>query len=367
MSEKTQKPTPKKLRDARKRGEIVRSRELSSLGAFAGLWISLGLGGAYLAKHLASIVEQAITAGTLAPDRGVQSWLPPLQSLARDMSWILAPLLIASVSCAALIGALQTRGMISGDPITPKFERINPGEGLRRLFSTRQLIELAKMLVKTGLLMGMLLVYLSRAVDPLAKAVYSSAPSLLSIGATLAWRLMGWAAAIYVIGAVLDYAHQYYEFIKRQRMSIEELRRDLRETEGDPLIKHRRRVIGRELVFGALKNRISSASVVVVNPTHVSVALHYLPGRAELPRVIAKGVDGLALQIRTQAELEGVPILEDPPLARKLFREVGLDHYISEELIDVVAAAFRWARQVDRRSAQSGSRSPRQNPTPRTV
>jgi type III secretion system FlhB-like substrate exporter len=226
--------------------------------------------------------------------------------------------------------------MISADPITPKFERINPGEGLRRLFSTRQLIELAKMLVKMGLLMGMLLVYLSQAVDPLAKAVYSSAPSLLSIGATLAWRLMGWAAAIYVIGAVLDYAHQYYEFIKRQRMSIEELRRDLRETEGDPLIKHRRRVIGRELVFGALKNRISSASVVVVNPTHVSVALHYLPGRAELPRVIAKGVDGLALQIRTQAELEGVPILEDPPLARKLFREVGLDHYISVNQADQI-------------------------------
>jgi flagellar biosynthesis protein FlhB len=117
----------------------------------------------------------------------------------------------------------------------------------------------------------------------------------------------------------------------------------------------------------AFSTRLSSASVVVVNPTHVSVALQYSPGKTPLPRVVVKGLDAQALSIRTRAERHGVPVLEDPPLARKLFREVALDHYINEDLIDVVAAAFRWARQVDRRPPQSTSRSPTQKPTPRTV
>jgi flagellar biosynthesis protein FlhB len=107
--------------------------------------------------------------------------------------------------------------------------------------------------------------------------------------------------------------------------------------------------------------------VLVVNPTHVAVALQYTPGKTPLPRVVLKGLDAVALSMRAQAEQYGVPVLEDPPLARKLFREVATDHYINEDLIDIVAAAFRWARQVDRRQIQSISRSPTQNPTPRTV
>jgi type III secretion protein U len=146
---------------------------------------------------------------------------------------------------------------------------------------------------------------------------------------------------------MLYYAHQFREFMKRQKMSVEELRRDYRDTEGDPRLKGRRRAVAREMVFHqTMMSRLSSASVVVVNPTHVSVALYYVPGKTPLPRVVATGVDALALKIRAQAEREGVPVLEDPPLARTLFRDVALDEYIKEELIDSVAAVFRWARVV---------------------
>src|SRR5580700_8226002 len=198
MSEKTQKPTPKKLRDARKRGEVVRSRELSSVAGFGALWVSLWLGSAFFLKHLVSIVQQAIGAGQLAVVPGVQPWLLPLQSIERDLFWIVLPLFMIAVSGVALVAVLQTRGMISAEPITPKFERINPGEGLRKLFSIRQLIELAKMLFKTSLLMGVLAFCVSSSLDPLAKAVYMPAADQLSVGATLAWRLMGWAGAIYL-------------------------------------------------------------------------------------------------------------------------------------------------------------------------
>jgi type III secretion protein U len=363
MAEKTQKPTPKRLREARKRGEVARSRELTSLGAFVALWIFLWFGAGYLGRHLDHIIDLAILAAEPAGGGG-SLWQPQLRSLTQDLMWILAPLLCLTVGCAVLIGGLQTRGLFSVAPITPRFERINPAHGLRNLLTTRQLFELGKMLLKTALLTGMLIYCLAISLQPLVEMVYAPASELLPIAGLLVWRSMGWAALIYALGAVLDYAHQFHEFMKRQKMTVEEVRRDFREREGDPLIKGRRRAIAREM---ALSTRLSSASIVVVNPTHVSVALQYTPGKTPLPRVVVKGLDDLALSIRTRAERHGVPVLEDPPLARKLYREVALDHYINEGLIDVVAAAFRWARQVDRRSPQSTSRSPTQKPTPRTV
>ena len=367
MSEKTHKPTLKKLRDARKRGEVVRSRELASLGAFVALWIYLWLGVSYLGRHLFNIAEHAITAATPTAGGGLPPWLPPVQDMFWDMIWTLAPLLGVGVGCAVLVSALQTRGVWSIAPITPKFERINPATGLKNLFSTRNLFELGKMLVKTALLTGTLAYALTVSLDELAKMVYVPAADLLRMSGVLMWRLMGWAAVIYAIGAVLDYAHQFYQFMKRHRMSTEEVRRDHIETEGNPRIKARRRSIAQQLALVGGNSRISSASVVIVNPTHVSVALYYAQGKTPLPRVVAKGIDALAMRIRLQAERDGVPVLQDPPLARKLFSDVAIDEYITKDLIDATAAAFRWAKQVDRRVDQSGSSSPRENPTPRTV
>ena len=374
MAEKTHKPTAKRLRDARKRGEVARSRELTSLGGFVMLWLCLWFGADYLGRHLDHIIERAMLAADPVAGAGETPWLPQVQSMAHDMFWILAPLLGLCVGCAVLIASLQTRGLVSVALVAPKFERLNPAQGLHNLFSTRQLFELGKMLLKTALLLGMLAYCLVVSLQPVATMIYAPATDLLRVSGRLVWRLMGWSALIYAIGAVLDYAHQFHEFMKRQKMSVDEVRRDHRETDGDPQIKTRRRAIAREMAFS---NRLASASVVVVNPTHVSVALHYARGKTPLPRVVLKGLDATALRIRAQAERDGVPVLEDPPLARQLFREVALDHYINEELIDAVAATFRWARQVDRRAtdrkaiepplSQPGSRSPTQNPTPRTV
>ncbi|HEY6927419.1 MAG TPA: EscU/YscU/HrcU family type III secretion system export apparatus switch protein [Steroidobacteraceae bacterium] len=364
MAEKAYKPTQKRLREARKRGEVVRSRELTSLGGFVALWLFFWLGGHFLGRHLNHIIERAVRAADPVGDGGGIQWLREMQSLSQELMWILAPLLGIGVVCAIVAGGLQTKGVISVTPIVPKFDRINPVHGLRNLLSTRQWFELGKMLLKTALLTGMLLYCVAVSLQPLVKMVYTPATQLLPDWASLVWRMMGWAALIYAVSAVLDYAHQFHEFMKRQKMTADEMRRDYREREGDPLIKGHRRALAREF---ALNTRLVAASVVVMNPTHVAVALQYMPGKTPLPRVVLKGLDARALSIRAEAERHGVPVLEDPPLARKLFREVALDHYINEDLIDVVAAAFRWARQVDRRTIQSASRSPTKNPTPRTV
>jgi type III secretion protein U len=347
MSEKTHKPTPRRLREARKQGEVVRSREVSSLAAFVALWVCLRIGTDFFHKHLANIIQQAVLAAE--PATSARPWQSQLWNILADALWIIGPLLAASAGFAVLGGVLQTRGVISMKPITPQFDRINPARGLRNLFTLRQVFELGKMLVKTTLLLGMLWQFITGMLDTLVRQAYAPAADVLHMGAALVWRLMGCAALIYAFAAALDYAHQFYEFIKKQKMSIEELRREHRDTEGDPRIKSRRRAIARETIFNDAMSRLTSASVLVVNPTHVAVALQYEPGKTLLPRVIAKGVDALALRIRAQAERFGVPVLEDPPLARRLFRDVAVDQYIKEEFIDAVAAVFRWVRLAEER------------------
>jgi type III secretion protein U len=203
-----------------------------------------------------------------------------------------------------------------------------------------------KLLLKVVLLLGTFFLVITAAIDPLAKLVYAPAADLLRISGTLVWRLMGYAAIVYAVGAALDYAHQSYEFLKQHRMSIEEVRQDYHETEGNPLFKRRRRSIAREALSSA---HLSQANVVVADATRVAVALFYVADDTPLPLVIAKGQDESALRIRHQAEREGVPVYEDAALARQLFRDVPLNDYINEAAIEPVGAAFNWAQENDRR------------------
>lgn len=351
MSDKPHKPTPKKLKDARKKGEVAKSKEVISLALFVATLLFMWLGATFIGEQVFAVIEHAIGAPQSVVTGAEWPWLPEMQAILLRALWILAPMFAIGLACALLVGSLQTRGLFSLEAISPKFERINPGKGLSNLFSTRQLFELGKMLVKTTLLTGVLVASLWFSLDSILKMVYASPAELLHIVGVVVLGLMGWAVLVYVISAALDYAHQYHEFMKQQKMSTDEMRREWREMEGDPYIKANRRATGREMAMAEMVSRTATANVVIANPTHVSVALYYKPGTADLPRVVAKGVDAIALRIRTEAERHGVPVYENIQLARQVFREVPLDQYISDELIDAIAGVFRWAKTADRRGS----------------
>jgi type III secretion protein U len=344
--EKTHEPTPRRLRRARRYGEVAISRELTSLGSFLVLWIALWLAADGFWKHLAHIVDQAAR----APDSmgGLQFVQRATLSIVLDALWVIVPLMLLSGVAAMLMGALQTRGMVSMRPLVPKFDRINPALNLHNLLTLRNLLALCAMLLKAALLVGLLAYFVRSSIGTLAEAAYAPPADVLHIGAVLVWHLMGWAAVIFAIAAVFDYAQKYYAFMQSLKMSVDEVRRDHRETEGNPHIKHRRRFLGREMIFSNPLVRVPGASVVVANPTHFAVALYYKAGETPLPRVIAKGVDGMALQIRLRAQREGVPVVEERWLARRLFREVAVGRYINGELVDAVAAVFRQVRQLEK-------------------
>lgn len=345
MSEKTHKPTPRRLREARKKGEVVRSRDLTSFASFVAFWICLWVCAGSTFTHITHIADFAARAAD--PVAGARPWQNQLESMLLEAAWVLVPLLGASALLAVLVGVMQTRGLVSLVPLTPRFDRMNPGEQLRNLVSTRSLLELGKMLVKMLLLLSVLVYFITQALDTLMRQIYAPVADILHLGGALLWHLMGWSAVVYALAAALDYGHQFYEFMKKQKMSIEDLRQEFRETEGDPHIKGRRRQLAREALFASFLTRLPKASVVVANPTHFAVALYYEPGATPLPRVVAKGVDAMALKIRALAERSGVPVLEDRPLARKLYQDVAVGHYIKDELIDAVAAVFRWVRLME--------------------
>lgn len=351
MSEKKYRPTSRRLREARKKGEVVRSRDLNSFVSFLALWVCFWVGAQQLWAHLSRIIERAAMAADAATS--AQSWQSILWSMLIDAVWVVVPLLGAAVIVSFLTGIIQTGGVVSVVPLTPKFDRMNPGTGLRNLFTVRQLFELAKMLLKTLLLVGMLVYFVCGSLEVLSRQVYSPALVVLQTGGNLVWRMMGLAALVYLLTAIIDYGHQYYEFMKKNKMSLEELRQDVRQDEGDARMKGRRKSLARELIFTPALAEVMSSSVVVVNPTHFAVALKYQAGTTPLPKVVAKGVDAVALSMRAAAERAGVPVLEDRPLARRLFRDVQVGHYIREELVDAVATVFRWVRLVEEQHRNS--------------
>jgi type III secretion protein U len=247
VAEKTHKPTQRKLREARKRGEVVKSRELTSFASYIAILVLLWTAAEPVGKRLMAILERAVQApGLQTPD---SMRLLEAQAMVRDASWIVLPLLAVSALSAMIVGAIQVRGVFSIEPIVPKFERIDPGKGLKNLFSTRQLFELLKTLVKTALLTAALAGVIIVSLNYMLKLVYSPAPDLLPGAGSIILLLMRWAAVIYAIGAGLDYAIQYFEFMKQQRMSVEEIRRETREDEGDPMIRSARRSRARDIVY----------------------------------------------------------------------------------------------------------------------
>ncbi len=344
MEEKTEKPTPKKLRDARDRGEVVRSQDVTSSVVFVAVLVLIALGGPYFWLHLQRLAElpKRMLEGGAFEQR--LPWF--LERLQIEFVMLGLPLIVMAFFAAAFAAFMQVKAVFSLDPILPKMERLNPVEGLKRLFGTRGLIGVLLMVVKTIFLGAIIFVVVRGAAAAVVKAPYLSAIDIRSLAGSILTPVFAWAAVVYFVMSAVDYLHQHYEFTKQNKMSIDEVRREYKDMEGDPLIKSKRRSLFREISMNQMMENVRKASVVVVNPTHIAVALYYERGKTGLPMVVAKGEDALAARIRAAAEAANVPVLHNVKLARQLYESTPLDHYIGDDLIEPVAEVLRWVRRL---------------------
>jgi type III secretion protein U len=329
---RTEKPTPRRLREARRRGDVARSAELSAAGALAAGLLALAVTGPSATTALVRTIRAALLSATSAELDPAATLLGATLVFGR----LAAPILLAAAAGGALAAALATGFAVTPGALRPRLERVDPFRGLRRLCSLGQVATALLGLAKTGVLVAVVLSWLRGAAGALAQLPRGEAAALLRAAAPLG-GLAARLAFVFAVFGLLDLALSRRRHETQLRMTRDEVRREHKEDEGDPQHRAERRRIHRALAEAA---PVSHATCVVVNPTHVAVALHHERDGADAPRVLAKGLGESAARIRSAARRAGVPIVRDVALARALYRLAEVGDEIPEELYEAAAAVL---------------------------
>jgi flagellar biosynthetic protein FlhB len=350
-TDKTEEPTQKRLEEALKRGDVVKSQEVNTWFVIAGAALVLMAFSGTMGKDLTTTMR-----GLIANSYDISVDGPALprlfQKIGSEMIAAVAiPFLILLL--AALGGnIIQHRLVWSFEALAPKLSKISPAAGAKRLFSKQALANLGKGLVKL-VLVGSVLTALMWPERGRLEALTRSDPSfVMSLSLSLALKLLGSVVAMLAVVAAADYLFQYRQWYERQKMSLRELKEEFKQTEGDPAIKGRMKQVRQIRMRRRMMAAVPKATVVITNPTHYAIALEYERGM-DAPICVAKGVDSIALKIREVAGKHSVPIVENPPLARALHATVQIDQQIPPEhykaAAEVIGYVMRLRRMVSAR------------------
>ncbi|WCM93615.1 type III secretion system export apparatus subunit SctU [Acidovorax sp. NCPPB 2350] len=347
MSEKTEEPTTKKLKDARKKGQTAKSQDIVVAAILGASLLVLTGAGPMLYDRLRRIVTTALEQGIQARD--TQQLLALLSSMVLDGMVVAFGMVIVSVLVGALALMPQVGFMITFEPLTPKFDSLNPAEGLKKMFNARALIEFAKSVLKAVVLGAVLWKIVTDLVPLLVGSVYLTPEASGKIAWSALLHLFSFACLVFVVIGPVDYGLQHWLFIRDQRMSKDDVKRENKDSEGDPHLKGHLKSLREEMATSPPQERVPGATVVVTNPTHYAVALRYEAGVTPLPVVVAKGMDEQAAVIRGLATMHNIPLIANPPLARALHK-LPLDRPIPEELFEAVSVVLRWVAELEKLS-----------------
>lgn len=342
-SERTERATPKRLHDARQRGQVPRSAELSAATGLLALVAFFHWYASYAVANVTGAMREIFTSIS-----NPAVTLPALQHLGWDASLVfarvVAPLLAVALVVGVLVNVIQTGPVFSLKPLVPDFGRINPKQGISRILSKRGAFEAGKAMVKLAIIGGLTYPLLRRDLEEFAALTGSDPAAIVSaLGGALGELTLRAGGAFFLL-AVLDYGFQRWDFAKRMRMTRQEVREELRQAEGNPELKARIRRIQQQLARGRMMAAVPQATVVVTNPTHLAVALRYEPAMPA-PIVIAKGRGHTAERVKALAREHAIPVVESKPLAQALYRmaDVGAEVPVAlyEAVADVIAYVYR--------------------------
>ncbi|HWA55853.1 MAG TPA: flagellar biosynthesis protein FlhB [Gemmatimonadales bacterium] len=317
--ERTEAPTQKRRDEARKEGRVPRSQELSGATLLlAGTGTLAAVGGAALATqsvHLLGTGAAHLTALPLSDGDVIRM----LREMARSALLAMLPFLLGVGGITLLVNAVQARGVITPEPLVPKFSHIDPISGLKRLFSVEALFAVLKAVLKLVLIGWVAWLVFRGAWPRILSTSGAEVPAILGVTRSLAIRLSLLVGLAFLVVAAVDYGFQIWQYEKSLRMTKQEIVQEHRESEGDPALKGRIRQLQRQMAKKRMLGKVATADVVVTNPTHIAVALKYDPLVAPAPIVLAMGERLMAQRIKELAYQAGVPVIENKPLARALF------------------------------------------------
>jgi flagellar biosynthetic protein FlhB len=350
QSSKTEEPTERKLSRLREEGNVPQSKEVNNLFAIFGMLLMIGFAGPWSMSHLMELMGRSLQeAGTLRVDNSAAVGAA-LASILTSGMMLLLPLLILMLVIGYIGGIVQSGLIISTRPIQPNLEKISPLAGMKRMFSLRSVAELLKAILKFSVIGGAMVWVVMGQKTRVMQLADAALPVTLSTSWKLMLMVVGAALAIMVFMAALDYLFQRSQYLRQHRMTRQELKDEMRESEGDPHIKQRQRQLRRERARKRMMAAVPKADVVITNPTHYAVALAYKPEEGDAaPTVVAKGVDNIAVRIREVAVENNIPLYEDPPLARALYAQVEIDQEIPLQLYEVVAKVIAFVMDLKRK------------------
>jgi flagellar biosynthesis protein FlhB len=349
--DKTEQPTPFRLDEARKRGEVAKSMDASTALVMIAFAAIIGLSAPGIADAMATTTVRMIVLAGQAPGLNGEFLGWTLKATA-PLWQALTPLLLGLPIAAVLGNTLQTGPMFTAFPLKPDFKRMNPMQTLQRIFSMKSLWELAKNIIKIGLLAGLCVTFVWRSQGLIEGAASTEPQRIGDLLLSLFVRVSVYVLLIIALMAMVDLLFTKRDFMRRMRMSRRELKDEIKRRDGDPAVKSRQRQQIRELLrkTRALA-KVKDADFVLTNPTHVAVALRYRPGQTLAPVVLAKGAGSLSARIRKLAAKHAVPIVRSPALARALYSECEIDGMVPVERYGALAPVYRevWAMREQNR------------------
>ena len=342
--EKTELPTPKKLRDAREKGQVCTSKDIVSTAVLVVLFAVLGWMGIALMDDtsvLLHYIGQRLSGDPFDSTRQAM-FLTGMVIFKHSFIFVAVAALIAVVANAAQIGFLFTL-----EPIKPKMEKLNPVEGAKKIFSAKNLFEFLKNTLKVTFLGYLLYKIIWASVPELLTMCYGTVDDIFPCLKLMLKRLAIYTAFGYIVIAVVDRIFQGRNFTKQMMMTKDEVKREYKEMEGSAEIKQAQRQFRDEILNGPDPAAAAKrSSIVVTNPTHLAVGIRYNADEAPLPRICALGAGRIAKIIRETALAEGIPVLEDVPLARALYADGRLEDFVPEDLLEPVAELLKWAKHL---------------------
>ena len=354
-ADKTEDPTEKRKKDSREKGEIARSKELNTLAIMLAGSIGLIIFGGALAQDMMEIMRYnfSISREALLNPDSMGAFLLHSGKIALIA---LQPVLI-TLLIAALIGPIALGGwLFAAGSLAPKFSRMNPAAGLKRMFSVKALVELLKALAKFFIILIVALMVLQADIDDLQRIAHEPLESaVIHSLQVVAWSALWMACGLILIAAV-DVPVQLWESHKKLLMTKQEVRDEHKDQEGRPEVKQRIRQTQRDMSQRRMMSAIPDADVIITNPTHFAVALKYDPEKGAAPMLLAKGSDFLALKIREIGAKHDILLLESPALARSIYYSTELDQEIPAGLYLAVAQVLAYVYQIRQHQAGKGKR-----------
>ncbi|MDR9854556.1 flagellar biosynthesis protein FlhB [Paenibacillus sp. VCA1] len=343
--EKTEKATPKKRQDTRKKGQVAKSQELSGSVVLLASFLSLLMFGGFIKERLVGLFKDVFL-NRLNSGVSIGNVMNMAMEYVIQILILMAPLFITTVVLALVANVAQVGFMLTGEMLKPKFSKLNPIKGFKNIFSVRSLVECLKSIFKVTVIGLLVYQTLSGALPKIGKLSEMNLEKTFHFAADLTMNLgLKIGAALFAM-AILDYLYQRYEFEKSIRMSKQDIKDEYKKMEGDPLVKGKIRERQRRMAMQRMMQEVPKADVVITNPTHFAVALKYEGSKMEAPQIIAKGQDFVALRMKEVAKEHGVITMENKPLARALYHRAEIGDSIPADLFQAVAEVLAYVYKL---------------------